>query len=242
MLMPILSQYFGAGQNNKMRELYSTATVAVGITALPICIGGIAIAPSLVKFLFGSTYSPVVTPLRVLLVANTIGVLSGPGAALFLALGKPLISASWGVPIAALNIMLAFFLVPMFGAVGAAVASGTAQVLGVSFGTGYYLLWRRGFRLPTGKLARVAAAALVAGLSALPADRYVHGVAGIIVAVGSAGLVYGPALIVTGAVGSDEVALLRQIGDALPSTRLQYRFAKMLTIVNKALMVKANWA
>lgn len=92
-------------------------------------------APMLVAALYGARFLPLIPALRVLLVGVVALSLGSPVASYFtLKLGRPEIQLGLSGLSAVICITLAVLIVPMFGIVGAAVASTVAYLVGQSLG------------------------------------------------------------------------------------------------------------
>lgn len=214
-LMPALSNYHGAGQRDRMQDIYARTTKYVEIVVLPVCLGGIAIARPMVELFYGPAYLPVVELLRILLVASAVGAMAGPGSGLFLALGKPYLAVFWAIPIAVLNVGLAFVLVKAHGAMGAAVANSVCQVLGVMFGTAYLIRFQR-FSLPFAALGRAVAAATISSLVAYATVESLADWPGLVAGISLGAILYFPALVMCRAVDERDFSVLRQTVVGLP--------------------------
>jgi O-antigen/teichoic acid export membrane protein len=231
-LMPAMSRYFGAGDRVAMQRVYSTATRYLVILSLPLSFGCIAVAKPLVGILYGSDYLAMAMPLRILLFSSAVSAMAGPGSALFLALGKPYLAAVWGIPLALLNLALAFALVPYHGATGAALANSACQVLGVAVATSYLLHFEH-FRLPLSAILRtVLAASISAGLAYLVAQQ-TTGWPGLLAAITLGAVVYVVALIFSGALDASDFLLLRQMTNVLPN-RIGIIVGKLVNLSEEA--------
>jgi len=209
-LFPTLSRRFGANQHTELQSIYAAATKYLALMMLPLAVGGIALAPGIIDLLYGAEYQAAVPILRMLLLGASLGGLIAPGSALLFALGRPSRVLVWGVPIAALNIALAFLLVPRFGGWGAATANSVSQIASVSATTLYVVAWHK-YRLPWRELMRVALAALVVGGFAWLVATQLHGVPGLLVAILLGVLVYGPVLVMVGALTPTDMAVLDEL-------------------------------
>lgn len=163
-LLPVLSERFGAHGRTSFIPIYAAATKYSAIIALPICSIVMGLAGPLVRVVYGDAYDASANVLRILLVGAALGALFAPGSHVFLALGQPATRAIWGIPIAALNVGLAFALVPPLGAVGAAIAKSVSQAVHV-FADAFYLRQARGATLPFGQIARAGLAAAPLGIA-----------------------------------------------------------------------------
>lgn len=215
-IMPAFSSHFGASQHKGMHDLYYTTTRIASYVAFPLAALGIAVSESLVFVLFGREYAPAVWPLRLIIIGTTLGAVSSPGSSLFLAMDRSRTMALLATPVAIVNIVAGFILIPKFGAMGAGVASSTAQILGVAVGT-TYLVYLQKFRFPFTHLLRVALAIIPPGMMAFWLVNQNPGWLGLIVA----GLVfvvsYLPFLVLSGSPDMNDFSILRGMVTDLPS-------------------------
>jgi O-antigen/teichoic acid export membrane protein len=214
-LLPAFSNLFGGGGRDSMQRMFERSVRYVGLVAIPICLVTIALADPLISLLYGERYAPAVGALQVLLVASTMGAISGPVSALLFALGKPLRAVAWGFPIAILNLGIAFTLVPSYGALGAAAANAVCQILWVA-ASAAYLARSQSFELPVASLLRTGAAAGVSAWLAYLASQGLPDLLGLLVGAGVAIVVYTPLVIVMGAINSSDFALTRELADFMP--------------------------
>ena len=214
-LLPALSERFGTGDHNSLQNLYGAATRYIAAVTFPLCAGGIAVSSLLMAVLFPPEFSPAADVMKILLVGGAIGAIAGPGSALLIALGKTMIPAYWGLPLALANVLLAFWLVPPLGALGAAVASTITQVAGVLVGTSY-LIFVQHFRFPVAPLSRMIVAAVPVGVIAFLISSFWQGIFGLVVAGLMGVLVYVPALIATRALVPADFDLLEDLTGVFP--------------------------
>lgn len=118
----------------RLRRGYLETVQLLMVVSLPIYLGLIVLAEGFVDFILGTTWAPIVTPLRVLCLMGILRGLSEPGAYLFMATGdSKLVSLSTGLHL----LFLAALLVPgllvgaMYGVVGA--LSGAAWAVAIAY-------------------------------------------------------------------------------------------------------------
>ncbi len=168
-------------------ELSGSLRLSVVVT-LPFVVGGIMIAPQLLRAVFGEEYLPAATALQLLLVSLFFIALHGPSRNVFLAYDR-LGLESWIMAVAvAVNVALNIALIPKYGLNGAALATAAAD--GVIFLLSMIALMRFHIRprlLPL-QIPLLAGIAMAASLWLLGVDRS----AAVSIAVG--GIVYAGSL------------------------------------------------
>ena len=150
--------------------------------ALPVHLGAAAIARGAISVAYDSRY---IAAIPVLIIA---AILSIPRA--FQELSEVLMRAAdrqkelltWLTITGAVNIILDYFLIRHYGAIGAAWANGLAQSLGIM------VIWQQArrfynFSFPVASAIRISAAALIMAAIAWSIDHAVHGLPGLILAI-----------------------------------------------------------
>jgi O-antigen/teichoic acid export membrane protein len=105
------------------QQLFEGAMAQVFVGGLPVTVGGILVAASLIAFIFGPSYAPSVVPLQVLLLVVPISLFRNVAQAVLIAHERQdlmLRTVAWA---AAVNVMLNILLIARWGMIGAAVAT-----------------------------------------------------------------------------------------------------------------------
>ena len=95
----------------------------------PVCILGVGICRPAVSLLYGTQYLSIVPVLQILLIVPVLLSLTEAGVAIIYAFEKQGFLALAVTPTSLLNIALAWFMAPRYGAIGAAFASTAAQLV-----------------------------------------------------------------------------------------------------------------
>ena len=165
---PMIADLYQAGDIQRLGRLYSISTKWGLYLSLPILLVVVFYPDEVMKTLFGSEYSGGALPLVILSITQIISVGSG-GVGYLLVMTdhqNHLLLTSIGSLIT--NLTLNWLLIPGYGLVGAAVATGIA--IGVlSFGSLYFVkrslkLWPYDWRYGKGLLAAMVAAIAIAVL------------------------------------------------------------------------------
>jgi O-antigen/teichoic acid export membrane protein len=182
------------GDRGQSQRIVDAGMLHALFGALPITVGGLIVASSLVSLFFGPGYAPSARPLQILLLLIPIALVRNVWQAVLVAFGRQdlmLRTVAWA---AGANVLLNLALIPVFGMIGAAVATVATEVartwLSAHYAAGLSMAMpsiSRFWRL----LLATAGMALVTWLSSgLPVV--------ITIAVGGAG--YAAVLLATGAV------------------------------------------
>jgi O-antigen/teichoic acid export membrane protein len=148
----------------------------------PLAVGLAVTAPGVIGLLYGAAYAPAAAVLAVLALGSLPAFAAGASPAVLHATKRQDRLLRQGVLAAVVDVVLALALVPLAGALGAALASVVAQ------GFGSVLAIRAAVRIagtvvPVGALARIVAAALIMGLVAALPVLALGGAAGLVSAV-----------------------------------------------------------
>jgi O-antigen/teichoic acid export membrane protein len=166
LLIPTMSKSFGAGDMTQVASIYRAAGRWMAVLAVPVAVGGGLLAPQLVEALYGPGFRPMAGPLALLLGSGAaVMVIGFPASSVLYALDGQAPLVRVGLVTALLNLALMVWLVPAYGAWGAALATGAAQLFSLAPGA-----WFAG-RAMGGvwpDLARLPAIAAAAALMAVP--------------------------------------------------------------------------
>jgi O-antigen/teichoic acid export membrane protein len=125
----------------------------ITVFALPIGGMGVVLARAIIMLIYGSAYEPAVLPLMILVWWSVFACFSSLFSYYFIAINRPVITTVQSAISLGVNLIANFILIPRFGAVGAALAIVTAELVGFLF-----LLWQHflsPLRMKGGELALV---------------------------------------------------------------------------------------
>lgn len=128
--MPRMSYYKEEGNNKELNNLANKSLLFVSFFAIPMVIGIICLSPTFVPLFFGDKFYEAIIPLQIIcLLIVAIGMNNITGVQILVALGYDkqfLYSVLTGT---VCNFTMNMLLIPKLGAVGAAIASVTAEFL-----------------------------------------------------------------------------------------------------------------
>ncbi len=159
---PLFARLYSENKMEQVREAYSTLTKFFAFTLVPCGVVMILLAPRLIPFLFTETYEAsalVAMILVVLLFGETLTSIPQSMLIVF----QESRAVLWTRLIALLIIPLLLWFVPMWGAVGAAIAMGTPRFLSRVYATGYTARHYH-IQFPFAFFLRVSAASVLAAL------------------------------------------------------------------------------
>lgn len=138
--LPAVATVSGAGQADRVRTGFSRALRLVLLASLPVTAVAFALGPTLLRVVYGPEFRDTASVLLIMLAPFPLLPLLSLSRAVLAGLGRLRVPLSIETGAAALNVALAFLLVPDHGAVGAAVANVAAQATGAALVLAYSLV------------------------------------------------------------------------------------------------------
>ncbi len=220
-IFPAFSEQAGAGDQSRMARTYAASFKYLAIFTVPMAIGGALLSEAIVVVIFGERYRPAGLPLALMLVSAALARMATAASSLLYGSGHTGVLVRLGAAAAALNVGLDLLLIPRFGARGAALANGIAQLAAVGF---LPLIIRRlyGFGAPWPALSKIVLAAAIMALPVAPLAPLATTPAALAAVVALGALVYAGACLLLGVVSAEERRWLGRAGARLtPSRRRQ---------------------
>ncbi len=217
LLIPSMSRSFGAGDLTQVASIYRAACRWMAVLAVPVAVGGALLAPALVQVLYGPGYLPMAAPLAVLLAAGaTVMILGFPASSVLYAVEGQRWLVRVGVAAAAINVVLAFWLIPGQGAWGAALATAGAQLASLLPGTYYAARELGGVGPDVARLPRVLAAAALMAVPVAAIAATLPAAAALAVALPVGAFVYVAGLWLCRALPAEDLARVQDVAARLP--------------------------
>ena len=214
-LFPSFPALVGAGRVAELAALHATAMRYLVLLGAPLAIGLAVVAPPLVRLLWGPAYAPAGLVLAVLALGSLVAFAAGASPAVLHAMKRQDRLLRQGLLAAAVDLVLALALIPLAGAVGAALANVGAQALGSVLAI-RAAVTAAGARVPAGALARSVAAGVLMGLIAVVPVVTFGGLGGVAAAVLAGAVAYPLALRATRALAAEDLDRARLLVERLP--------------------------
>ena len=128
-LTPSVATLLRSGEYHRIRRGYSRVLRLGLLFSLPLTGAALALGPTLLHLVYGPKYKGVGEVLVVILLTLPLVPLGGASSALLVGYGRVRAPIIVGSIAAAVDLGLAFLLVPRFDAVGAAIANSTASLI-----------------------------------------------------------------------------------------------------------------
>jgi O-antigen/teichoic acid export membrane protein len=215
-LFPSFPALVGSGRVAELAGLHATAMRYFVLLGAPLAVGLAVTAPAVVPVLYGPAYAPAASVLAVLALGSLVSFAAGASPAVLHATKRQDRLLRQGLVAAAADLVLALLLIPLAGALGAALASVLAQAVGS------VLAIRAAVRVadagvPVGALARITAAALLMGAVAVVPVFMLGGGAGLLAAVLLGAAAYPLALRALSALAAEDLDRARVLVERLPA-------------------------
>jgi O-antigen/teichoic acid export membrane protein len=206
-LLPAFSALHGRGDGDEFRRVYATAMRYVALAGAPVAALVAALAPGVVHWLYGAAYLPVARLLAVLALVATLGALRKVAASALQAAGdRHRALTATGVAVA-VNVALAYLVIPAHGTAGALVANTAAQAVASAWAFAA-VARMQGARVPWGALARIAVAAALMFAVARVVAGDSHDLPRLALAAAAGGAAFLAAAVATRALGLREWTML----------------------------------
>jgi O-antigen/teichoic acid export membrane protein len=204
----MMAQY-GRGEE-KIPAMTVEATRYAFLLALPLLAGMACVSGPAVLLLYGERFRPMIPVLAAVSLLAIPKALSNPATLLLQTTQNQGFLVVWGCVCGAVDIALDIALTPSHGAMGAAIANGTAQAL-AAIGVWWqaYRLFRPDMR--AGAFARILVSGVGMAAAAVAAGRALPGYAGLAATVAAGGVAWVGLLRLTGALEPADLARLRHI-------------------------------
>jgi O-antigen/teichoic acid export membrane protein len=207
-MTPAVANLLGAGEMERISRGFSRGARLLMILVLPMTAGLLAIGPQLVQAAFGEEYRDAGVPLLILTAIFPLLPLSSLCAGVLHGLGRirPILVAT--AVATAVNLVLAFSLIPGRGAIGAAIANSAAQMTAATLMLAATLRTLSGVSLRLRSILSAAVASLLCGLVAFAIGQNVAGLGGLLLAIACGILTFGIAATGLRIVPADDAAWL----------------------------------
>jgi O-antigen/teichoic acid export membrane protein len=158
-LLPLSAEQAGRQQGERMKRTYRHALRYSAFVAFPTVAACYIASYELIVIFYGHAYSEAKVCFQILCVGALLSSLAQPGSAVIYASNRQGFILRYGSVLAVLNIAINFWLIPKYGARGAAVSYGFTTSLGV-IGGFIYTTRKLDLSIPWPAWIKTAAAAL----------------------------------------------------------------------------------
>jgi O-antigen/teichoic acid export membrane protein len=126
---PTVSILYTNGQMDRLQDVLTKSARAVLVFSLPVALFLMIGSGWLVPFVFGAGFAPAAFPLVLLCAGQLVNAAMGPVGLVLIMTGHERLTALGVATAAMVNVILCAILVPLWGAMGAALATSISQVV-----------------------------------------------------------------------------------------------------------------
>jgi O-antigen/teichoic acid export membrane protein len=211
---------------------FATGTRVMAFLAFPLCFGTAAILPALVPLFYGHAFAGAVVPATIVVCAAAFGATGSIGTHMIYARERSDAMFFCTIAGAALSILSGFFVIPIYGVMGAAWGRAAVQIFMVAIGC-WFIERRLKTPIPFADLGRLVLAAIVCAVAARACLFGLSGPAALPIAITVGALVYGLAVRLLDALPAKDVQRLALVGEYLPQ-RMRWVPQYALKILSRA--------
>jgi len=187
---------------------------------MPLLVGMACLSP-IVVLLYGKSWGPLIPTLAIVAVLAIPKVFVSAPTMLLQTTERQGFLILCGCLCGAIDIGLDILLVPHYGANGAAIANGTAQLM-AAVGVWTYVCKTSDIQLKIGDFGRIVVSGAMMALGVLAFIRAVPGTAGMFAAIGVGAVLWVIALRITRALGPEDVSRFVSLGGQFPAAFRPY--------------------
>jgi O-antigen/teichoic acid export membrane protein len=127
--MPVTSELFARKKFKELKRIFQVVSKWIFFLTLPGFVALVLFSSQILNILFGSVYTAGALALITLSCGYFISALAGPTRMLLQTLGKTKILLANNIAILVINVILNFYLIPIYGILGAAAATASSLIL-----------------------------------------------------------------------------------------------------------------
>jgi O-antigen/teichoic acid export membrane protein len=162
-LLPLSADQHGRSEIDKMKKTYRHALRYIGFLAFPTVVACYVASYELIVIFYGHAYSEAKLCFQIFCLGALLTNLAQPGSAAIYASNRQGFILKYGTVLAFLNIGLDFWLIPKYGAPGAAICYGVTTSLGV-IGGFIFTTRKMGLSIPWSAWIKSASLSVVMGM------------------------------------------------------------------------------
>lgn len=228
-LLPAISEQFGRGRMDKIREIYHNSSRYLMMMSFPLAAGGIALARPLTELFFGHEYAPSIIMMQLVFVPFALWGLTHAVSSVIYGIRQPTLLLKIGGVLIALDIGLCFWLIPMYGAIGAIAATSVPRILSLPVYI-YFVSKKIGEKWPMKDTVKILAASIIMGLATFVLQRYTGILVGVAIGIPMGVILYTFLLIAFGSIAPQDIKFLRKLEDRLPAAFRRF-YAGVLSLL-----------
>ncbi len=214
-LMPVMSEFHGSKDENRLKRTYYLCTRYVMFFTIPICTIGIVLAYPLIRFIYGERYVPAENILQIMFFVSLFTPLGTTNAIVLYGKDNLKFINVFGTMVAVLVIIMDVILIRKFGAWGAAIGNGIGQIIG-SLGGTLYACRRYHLPFPFKSILKISMVSFPMGLTMISIVKIYTEIGGFIFSIFSGIIVYIILSYFLGTIEKEDRFILRKVAAIFP--------------------------
>jgi O-antigen/teichoic acid export membrane protein len=186
------------------------------ILSFPIAAGGIALAKPLITVLFGQEYAPAIVLMQAIFIPfATRGVIHAVTSVIY-GIQEPVFLLKVGVVLIVLSVGLNLWLIPIYGAMGAVIATSIPRILALPLYI-RFVSKKIKTKWPMNDTIRLTIASAIMGVVVFVIQYFTNNILGLVIGLPVGIIIYTAGLLVLGLVKQQDLKILKQFEKRLPS-------------------------
>ena len=237
-LIPAVSEQVGRGDMDRVRAIYLTSARYLMILGAPLAIGGIVLAGPIIRIVYGFEYEPAIPLVQILFIPFAFLAISHAATSVILGVNRPSFVLKVGIVMVILSLGLELWLIPIYGATGAAIGSSVARIimpiLFIRFASRECQApW------PIKDTLKILIAALIMGAITFAIEQQIsRSIISIVVLVPLGVVIHFALIIALNVIQEQDINTLRQIQSSMPRF-LRGSYGGLVSLVES--LVKKQW-
>jgi O-antigen/teichoic acid export membrane protein len=200
----------------KLNAIISSSARYLVLLSAPVLLGLAAISSPAMRLAYGRQYIAAIPVLTLAAIMALPKPLNPPAQQMLQANEQQRFLIVWGICCGIANITIDWLLIPRFGALGAAIGNGTAQMLGVA-GPWFVVKRRFDLHLDYRGIVRVFGSALVMSAVVMGLQHFISGLPAVLIGIPLGGVVFALSLKYMRAIKEEDISRLLQLERSVPA-------------------------
>jgi O-antigen/teichoic acid export membrane protein len=227
-LMPAISEQFGKGDMEKIRQIYKTSSRYLMILSFPIAAAGIALARPLITVLFGDEYSSAIILMQIIFIPFAMRGLTHAVSSVIYGIKEPVFLLRMGVVLVCISLGLNLWLIPKYGTMGAVIGTSIPRLIALPL---YIRFVSRKIQVPwpLKDTLKITCISIIMGLILFVIQYFLSDILGLVIGICLGIVIYFSSLFIFRLIKTQDLKNLRQVADRLPK-KLR---SKYLTLIDR---------
>jgi O-antigen/teichoic acid export membrane protein len=235
-LLPVMAEQFGSQEMQKLKRIYHVSSRYLMLLVLPLAVGGIVLADSIINVIYGVDYRPVIIIFQIICLPIAISSMTGAGDAVIRGVNRPGFLLITQAIVSVINIGLSLLFIPKYGVIGATAVSSMSMAL---FFPAYIIFINKklGAGWPVRDTIKIAIASTIMGIVVYVIHSHLGAALSLVLCIPLGVVLYLVAIFAFKVIQEEDLTVLRGIQDSLPSILRKY-YVFFLTLMEKIVVKK----